>query len=210
MVKDGTFKGGPIMGVGMFMPEFCSTLCDPETSQGGKPNVHYTVGAAAVILEIDKDTGKMDVQKVALAADIGKAINPDMVEGQIVGGMLQGLATALYEDIAIDENGRLLNPNFTDYKIPTARDIPGKVVSFIVETPQADGPFGARGIGEHTMIASAPIIGNAIYNALGIRMTSMPMTAERVALSKHLGLEKRVEALYAKRTESYCKRGSKS
>ncbi|HNV69777.1 MAG TPA: molybdopterin-dependent oxidoreductase, partial [Candidatus Ozemobacteraceae bacterium] len=194
---------------GVFMPEFCSTVCDPETSQGGKPNVHYTVGAAAVVLEIDKDTGKMDVRKIALAADVGKAINPDMVRGQIVGGMLQGLATALYEEIVIDEHGKLLNPNFTDYKIPTARDIPMEVVPIIVETPQADGPFGARGIGEHTMIASAPIIGNAIYNALGIRMTAMPMTAERVALSKHLKLEKRVEALYSKRSESYCKRGTK-
>lgn len=209
MVKDGTFKGGPIMGTGVFMPEFCTTVCDPNTSQGGKPNVHYTVGAASAIIEVDKDTGKVDIKKVALAADIGKAINPDLVRGQIVGGMLQGLATALYEDIAIDENGKMLNANFTDYKIPTAKDIPDEVVSIIVETPQEDGPFGARGIGEHTMIASAPIISNAIYDALGIRMTSMPLTAEKVALSKHLDLEKRVEALYAKRSESYCKRGTK-
>ena len=209
MVKEGTFRSGPIMGTGIYMPEFCTTICDPETSQGGKPNVHYTVGAAAIILEIDKDTGKMHVKKVALAADVGKAINPDMVRGQVTGGMLQGLATALYEEIVVDENGKQLNPNFTDYKIPTAKDIPDEVVSFIVETPQADGPFGARGIGEHTMIASAPIVGNAIYDALGIRLTSMPLTAERVALAKHLGLERRVEALYCKRTEAFCKRGTK-
>lgn len=209
MMKDGTYRGGPIMGTGVYMPEFSTAVCDKETSQGGKPNVHYTVGAAGIILEIDKDTGKMHVKKVALAADVGKALNPDMVEGQIVGGMLQGLATALYEDIAFDENGKLLNPNFTDYKIPTAKDIPDEVVSIIVETPQPDGPFGARGVGEHTMIASAPIVGNAIYDALKLRMTSMPMTAEQVALGLHQGVERRTDVLYPKRTEAYCKRGLK-
>lgn len=206
MVDDGTFRGGPIMGIGTYMPEFCTTVCDPETSQGGHPNVHYTVGAAAVTLEIDKDTGKMNVKKVALAADVGKAINPDMIEGQVVGGMLQGLATALYEELIVDENGKLLNTSFTDYKIPTACDIPEKVVTIIVESPQKDGPFGARGIGEHTMIPSAPMINNALYDAMKIRMTSMPITAERVALSKHLNLEKQVDALYGKRSEAYCKK----
>ncbi|MFC1742565.1 xanthine dehydrogenase family protein molybdopterin-binding subunit [Candidatus Riflebacteria bacterium] len=199
MTKDGTFRGGPIMGSGMFMPEFSSTISDPETSQGGKPNVHYTVGAAAAVVEIDKETGRMKVRKVALAADVGKAINPDLVKGQIVGGMLQGLATVLYEEMLFDENGRLLNPNFTDYKIPTALDIPDEVVSIIIETPQPDGPFGARGVGEHTMIPSAPIIANAVEDALGIRINSMPITAEQIALGKYAGIRRNVESLYCKR-----------
>jgi carbon-monoxide dehydrogenase large subunit len=182
MMPDGTFRGGPIMGRGMFMPEFASALSDPETSQGGKPNVHYTVGAAAVELEIDRETGRMHIPKVVLAVDVGKAINPDLVRGQVVGGIVQGIATVLYEDMRFDEKGRLLNPNFTDYKIPTAMDIPDEVVPILVEVPQPDGPYGARGIGEHTMIPAAPIIANAIENALGIRMKSMPITAEKVAL----------------------------
>jgi len=89
----------------------------------------------------------------------------------------------LYEDMRFDGQGRLLNPNFSDYKIPTALDVPDKVVPIIVEVAQPDGPFGARGMGEHTMIPAAPMIANAIENALGIRIRSMPITAEKVALA---------------------------
>ena len=183
MAEDGTFKGGPVTGRGTFMPEFASSGGDPETSQGGHPNVHYTVGAAALTLEVDRESGKMRVKKAVLAIDAGKAINPDMVRGQITGGLLQGLATVLYEDIRFDKNGRLLNPNFTDYKIPTAKDIPDEIVPIIIEVPQPDGPFGARGIGEHTMLPAAPMIAGAVEDALGIRITSMPITAEKVALT---------------------------
>jgi CO/xanthine dehydrogenase Mo-binding subunit len=180
---DGTFKGGPIIGSGVFMPHFTSTRSDPETSQGGHPNVHYTVGAAGLILEVDRETGRMHVKKVALAVDVGKAINPSLIAGQITGGLVQGLATALYEDMRFDDRGRLLNPNFTDYKIPTAHDIPDEMIPILVEVPQPDGPFGARGVGEHTMIPAAPMVANAIEDALGIRITSMPITAEKVALT---------------------------
>jgi carbon-monoxide dehydrogenase large subunit len=183
MTEDGTYKGGPINARGMFLPEFSSANGDPETSQGGHPNVHYTVGAGALILEIDKETGKMHVLKAVEAVDAGQAINPDLVRGQITGGLLQGLATVLYEDMRYDATGKLLNPNFTDYKIPTAMDVPDEIVPIIVEVPQPDGPFGARGIGEHTMLPAAPMIANAVEDALGIRIKSMPITAEKVALA---------------------------
>ena len=156
---------------------------DPETSQGGHPNVHYTVGAAALNLEIDRETGKMRVLKAALAIDAGKALNPDLVRGQITGGLLQGLATVLYEDMRYNDKGKLLNPNFTDYKIPTSMDVPDEIIPIIVEVPQPDGPFGARGIGEHTMLPAAPMIANAVEDALGIRIKEMPITAEKVALA---------------------------
>jgi len=182
MMEDGTWRGGPIIGRGMFMPEFSSALSDPETGQGGKPNVHYTVGAAAIRIAVDRQTGKIRIPKVVLAVDAGKAVNPAMVKGQVIGGILQGLGTVLYEDMRFDEKGKLLNPNFTDYKIPTSMDIPDEVVPIIVEVPQPDGPYGARGIGEHTMIPVAPMVANAIEDALGIRIKSMPITAEKVAL----------------------------
>ncbi len=183
MTEDGTFKGGPINARGMYMPEFSSTNGDPETSQGGHPNVHYTVGAAALDLEIDPETGKMRVLRAVLAIDAGKALNPELVRGQITGGLLQGLATVLYEDMRYDAMGKLLNPNFTDYKIPTAMDVPDLIVPIIIEVPQPDGPFGARGVGEHTMLPAAPMIANAIEDALGIRIKSMPVTAEKVAMA---------------------------
>ncbi len=181
--NDGTFKGGPILGNGMYMPEFTSALSDPETSQGGNPNIHYTVGAGAAKVEIDRQTGKIKVLKAVLAIDAGKALNPDLINSQITGGLVQGIATVLYEDMRFDEGGKLLNPNFRDYKIPTALDIPDEIVPIIIEVPQPDGPFGARGIGEHTMIAAAPMIANAVEDALGVRINSMPITAEKVALS---------------------------
>lgn len=183
MRPDGRFVGGPIHGTGMFMPEFTSALGDPETSQGGHPNVHYTVGCAGVMVEIDRETGKLRVLRAPLAVDVGQAINRELIDGQIVGGILQGLATALYEDMRYDAGGRLLNPNFTDYKIPTTLDCPGKYIPMIVETPQPDGPFGARGVGEHTMIAAAPSIADAIEDAVGIRLKSLPLTAEKIALA---------------------------
>jgi len=142
------------------------------------------VGAAGIVLEVDRETGRMKVKKVAEAIDVGRAINPDLVKGQIVGGIVQGLATVLYEDMRFDENGRILNPNFTDYKIPTAMDIPDETVPIIVEVAQPDGPFGARGVGEHPMIPAAPLVANAIEDALGVRITSMPVTAEKVAMAK--------------------------
>jgi carbon-monoxide dehydrogenase large subunit len=182
-MEDGTYRGGPIVGSGKFMPEFASAKSDPETGQGGHPNVHYTVGAAGIVLEVDRETGKMHVTRAALAVDAGKAINPRLVEGQITGGLLQGLATALYEDMRFDERGRLLNPTFTDYKIPTSKDVPDEIIPIIVEVPQPDGPFGARGVGEHTMIAAAPVVANAVEDAVGVRITSMPITAEKVALA---------------------------
>ena len=189
-MEDGTFRGGPITGQGTYMPEYVSAGGDPETAQGGHPNVHYTVGAAAVTLQIDTQTGKMRVLKAVEAVDAGKAINPSLAKGQIVGGLVQGLATVLYEDIRFDSGGKILNPNFTDYKIPTCLDIPDEIVPILIEVPQPDGPFGARGIGEHTMLPVAPMIASAIDDALGIRIKSMPLTAQKV-----------VEAMTAKTKE---------
>jgi carbon-monoxide dehydrogenase large subunit len=181
--EDHTFKGGPVMGHGMFMPEFASAISNPETGQGGHPNVHYTTGAGGIILEIDKQTGKMKVLKAVLAADVGKALNPELIKGQVTGGLLQGLATVLYEDMRFDAKGRLLNANFSDYKIPTALDMPVEIVPIIIEAAQPDGPYGARGVGEHTMIPAASMVANAVEDALGIRIKGMPITAEKVALA---------------------------
>ncbi len=94
--------------------------------------------------------------------------------------MVQCLGTACCEGYIYDEQGHLLNPSFTDNKIPTARDLPDAIECFAVETPQLDGPFGARGVGEHPMISVAPAIGNALKQALGVELTHMPMRSEDV------------------------------
>ncbi|MFH1618357.1 MAG: xanthine dehydrogenase family protein molybdopterin-binding subunit [bacterium] len=178
--EDHTFKGGPVMGRGVYMPKFSTAVNAPQRGRGRRTNAHYSTGAGGIVLEIDRRTGKMKVLKAAIAVDAGRAINPVLVRGQITGGLLQGLATVLYEDMRYDRKGRLLNPNFSDYKIPTALDIPEEVIPVIVESPRHGGPFGACGIGQHPMIPVAAMVANALEDATGLRIKSMPLTAEKI------------------------------
>jgi carbon-monoxide dehydrogenase large subunit len=175
---DGTWIGGPVVGQGKFMPEYVTPL-DPQTGQGPRAVVHFTTGCQAVEVEVDEETGEVQVLKIVSAYDVGRAINPEMVKTQMEGGAVQGMSTALLEGIIL-QNGAPKNPNFTDYRIATSVDAPLQLESIIVEVPQDDGPFGARGIGEHPMVPTAPAIANAIYNAVGVRIDSMPITSEKV------------------------------
>jgi CO/xanthine dehydrogenase Mo-binding subunit len=175
---DGTWIGGPVMGQGRFMPDYVTPL-DPQTGQGPRAVVHFTTGCQGVEVEVDTDTGEVQVLKIASAYDVGRAINPEMVRTQMEGGAVQGMSTALLENIILD-HGVPLNPNFADYRIATSVDTPLTTENIIVEVPQEDGPFGARGIGEHPMVPTAPAIANAVYDAVGIRLDSMPITGEKV------------------------------
>ena len=175
---DGRSIGGPLIGVGRYIAQGLTHL-DKETGQG-LPALDWTYGAHGIIVEVHPRTGEYNVLKVASVFDVGKVINPDVVRGQCIGGMIQGLGTAVCEGYIYDEQGHLLNPSFTDNKIPTARDLPLEIESYVVETPQLDGPFGARGVGEHPMISVAPALGNAIQQATGAELTHMPIRFEDV------------------------------
>lgn len=175
---DGNAIGGPLVGVGRYIAQGLTHL-NKETGQG-LPALDWTYGAHGLVVEVDPKTGEYNVIKVASAFDVGRAINPAAVRGQAIGGMLQGLGTAMCEGYIYDRQGRLLNPSFTDNKIPTAMDLPEEVESMVVETPQTDGPYGARGVGEHSMIAVCAALGNALKNALGIELTHMPIRFEDV------------------------------
>ncbi|MBN1991176.1 MAG: molybdopterin-dependent oxidoreductase [Anaerolineae bacterium] len=179
--NDQGWMGGPIIGRGKFMPAYVTSL-DAETGQGARAVVHYTTGAQAVEVEVDIETGQVEILRLAAAYDVGKAINPEQVHAQLEGGVVQGASSALFEALRL-EQGQPLNPSFVDYRIMTAVDAPRKIISEYVEVPQDDGPWGARGIGEHPMIATAPAIANAIYKALGIRFNDMPLTAEKIYLA---------------------------
>ena len=179
---DGSgWRGGPILGRGNFMPNDVTGL-DAETGQGEHGVVHYTTGAQAVELEVDLDTGRIEIIKGIAAFDVGKAINPDMVKAQMEGGLVQGLSSALFEELKL-KDGFVQNPSFVDYRIATSTDVPREMKSIIVEVPQEDGPWGARGIGEHSMVATLPAIANAIYDAIGIRFDGPPFTSEKVYLA---------------------------
>ena len=181
MPGDQGWVGGPILGRGNFMPTYVTGL-DPETGQGPRAVVHYTTGAQAVEVEVDMDTGKVEIIRGAAAFDVGKAINPDMVKAQIEGGFVQGLSTALFEGMQLKE-GVLQNPSFVDYRIATSTDVPRDIKAIIVEVGQDDGPWGARGVGEHSMVPTIPAIANAIYDAIGIRVGAPPYSSEKVYLA---------------------------
>ena len=179
--NDQGWIGGPVLGRGNFMPTYVTGL-DAETGQGPRAVVHYTTGAQAVEVEVDMDTGKVEVLRGVAAFDVGKAINPDMVKAQMEGGFVQGMSTALFESLQL-KDGVLQNPSFVDYRIATSSDVPNDIQTIIVEVPQDDGPWGARGIGEHAMVPTIPAIANAIYDAIGIRVGAPPYTAEKVYLA---------------------------
>ncbi len=144
----------------------------------GNLSVSYAYGAHGVEVEVDKETGQVKILNYIAAHDVGKAINPMLLEGQIYGGGLQGIGYALGERM-IFEKGVLKNGNFLDYKMPTAKDVP-PVQAVIVETDEQDGPFGAKGIGEPGLVPTAPAIANAIYDAVGVRIRDLPITPEKV------------------------------
>ena len=175
------WKGGPVVGRGHFMPTYVSNL-DPETGQGTRAVVHYTVGAQAVDLEVDLETGQLEVLNLASAYDVGQAINPDLIMTQIEGGAVHGMSSA-YEALKFNDAGEVINPSFVDYRISTFADIPGKIHGDYVETPIDDGPWGARGVGEHVMVQTAPAIANALYDAVGIRFSDLPLSADKIFLA---------------------------
>jgi carbon-monoxide dehydrogenase large subunit len=178
---DQGWIGGPVLGRGNFMPTYITGL-DAETGQGPRAVVHYTTGAQAVEVEVDMDTGKVEVLRGAAAFDVGKAINPDMVKAQIEGGFVQGVSTALFEGLQLKQ-GVLQNSSFVDYRIATSTDAPQDIQAIIVEVPQDDGPWGARGVGEHSMVPTIPAIANAIYDAIGVRVGAPPYSSEKVYLA---------------------------
>lgn len=130
-------------------------------------------------VEVDLETGQVRVLKYVAATDCGTVINPPMAEGQVEGAIGMSLGYALTEELRFDEQGVCLNPNLTDYKVFTALDMP-ELVTIMVETYEPSGPFGAKAVAEIAMDGPGPVVANAIYNAVGVRLRSLPLTPEKV------------------------------
>jgi CO/xanthine dehydrogenase Mo-binding subunit len=168
--------GGQIVsGEGWYDPP--TQLVDKDTYKGNI-SATYGFGAQMAEVEVDVETGQVRVLRLVCANDVGRAINPMAVEGQIEGGAQMGLGYALSEELLVKE-GRVLNPNFLDYRLFTAADMP-PIETIIVETDDPDGPYGAKGVGEMGGTPTAAAVANAIYDAVGVRLTALPMTPERV------------------------------
>ncbi|WP_265332404.1 xanthine dehydrogenase family protein molybdopterin-binding subunit [Zhaonella formicivorans] len=178
------FAGKRLIGEASFTTH--ATQVSMENGQGA-PYWPYAFGTQIVEVEVDTETGKVEILKVIAAHDVGKAINPENVKGQIQGGVGQGVGWSLYEEVQLKE-GQILNPSMSSYLIPTVLDMP-EIEPVIVEAHEPSGPYGAKGVGEPAMLPTAPAVLNAIYNAIGVRINDLPATPEKVlAAIKEAGL----------------------
>jgi CO/xanthine dehydrogenase Mo-binding subunit len=161
-----------------------TTKLDEETGQGN-PYWPYTFNVYGIELEVDTLTGKICILKAVCAQDVGRAVNPKMIEGQMDGGFAMGLGYALMEDVNLRQ-GDMKHHKYSNYLIPTSMDVPA-LEKIIIESPESTGPYGAKGVGEPVMLGAAPAILNAIYDAVKVRITEIPVTPDKllVAMRDH-------------------------
>ncbi len=176
-LPNGAAVNPPVVGRGSFVPKGL-TFPDPETGQGNLA-ASWTFGCQGAEVEVDLETGEVTVLRLISAQDAGRIVNPDAARGQVEGAMIMALGATLMEKLHFDVDGRIQNHNLVDYRIITTTDTPRMEVIFI-ETEDASGPFGARGLGEHGIVAIPPAIANALADALGVEFREMPVTSEMV------------------------------
>jgi CO/xanthine dehydrogenase Mo-binding subunit len=167
--------GSRVIGEGLYRPE---GVVVPDGTSYGNHSLGYPFAAHVAEVEVDLETGQITVLCMVAVHDAGGVINPMSAEGQIEGALVQGIGYALTEDYIFRE-GRILNPDFTNYRMPTWMDAPQMKILF-TDTLEENGPFGAKSIGEISMVPVAPAIANAVYNAVGVRLTTLPMIPENV------------------------------
>jgi CO/xanthine dehydrogenase Mo-binding subunit len=170
----GTGESKVVVGEAFYDPP--TEMLDREMK--GNYSMTYAFGATAVEVEVDQETGEIKILQLLAAHDVGRAMNPTLVKGQIYGAAYMGVGYGLTEEIQV-RNGRVMNPGFRDYKMLTAKDVI-PVEPIIIEEPDGAGPFGAKGIGEPGLVPTAPALANAIYDAIGVRITDLPITPEKV------------------------------
>jgi CO/xanthine dehydrogenase Mo-binding subunit len=172
-----------LMGKGIWYEKMPGLRDDDGKAEGDRVVAFYTPAATGAEVKINTETGQVIVEKLVTAVDVGRAINPSLVEGQIIGAGMMGLGFALSEELQLsEEDGWISNPNLSDYKPPYPADSP-EFVPIIIEHPQFSGPFGAKGTGEAPILAVAPAIANAVYDALNLRITNLPLTNEKILMA---------------------------
>jgi CO/xanthine dehydrogenase Mo-binding subunit len=136
-------------------------------------------GVHLVDVEVDPETGNTDILRYTVIQDVGKAVHPGYVEGQMQGGAAQGIGWALSEEYFFNDRGQMMNPTFLDYRIPTILDLP-MIDTVIVEVANSGHPYGVRGVGENPIVAPLAAVANAVSHAAGVRMDSLPMSPGKV------------------------------
>lgn len=152
---------------------------DKKTGLSEKVTEHWFAGAVAVRIRVDTATGRIHTDHLAVAGDVGKAINPQLVEQQLTGAAIMGLGHSLFDQLVFDQ-GQMINATLLDYQLPSIADVPDKLTPIIVESAHQTGPFGAKGVGETGLLPVAPAMANALKDACGVRMTWLPLTPESV------------------------------
>ncbi|WP_406033229.1 xanthine dehydrogenase family protein molybdopterin-binding subunit [Nocardioides sp. NBC_00163] len=152
---------------------------DKGTGRSEKVTEHWFAGAVAVRIAVDTRTGRIHTHHLAVAGDVGKAINPALVEQQLTGSAIMGLGHTLFDQLVLD-NGQMINATLLDYQLPSIKDVPDRLTPIIVESAHRDGPFGAKGVGETGILPIAPAYANALRDACDVRVTQLPLTPERV------------------------------
>ena len=170
-------RAGNVLGTGSYIPSY-----QPPDENGLTDNAtpFWMVGATGVEVEVDTDTGRVRVTRLINVADLGTPINPKIVETQLSGGAIMQLGFTLFEKMLFDRDGQLRNASLAEYKIPGFLDLPGEIVNDIVVAEQRTGPFGGKGVGETATFGVSPAIANAIHDAIGVRLTELPMNPEAV------------------------------
>ena len=175
---DGRAEGGPAAGYGTFTPH---GLTRPDDRGKGTLAAEWTFGCHGAAVEVDTGTGEVRVLKLVTALDVGTVVNPILARGQVLGAVAQGIGAALMERIVYGKDGQIRNAGLTDYKIPTPEDLADTELEVVfLDTPFADGPFGARCIGEHGLVSVAPAIANAVRDATGCHLDDLPLDAQSV------------------------------
>jgi CO/xanthine dehydrogenase Mo-binding subunit len=164
--------GGEVIGTGVWRPVHTE-------GHPGSATVFWEVGMGGAEVAVDEETGEITVLRYISMADVGRAIHRQQCEAQDEGGAMQGLGSALFEQL-VTADGQLLNPNLIDYRVPTFADLPDTFGTVLMENADGPGPYGAKGVGESGMFCVAPAIGNAVARAIGVRIRELPLTPERV------------------------------
>jgi CO/xanthine dehydrogenase Mo-binding subunit len=154
---------------------------DKQTGQSPSVTEHWFASATAVTIRVDRLTGRIRILTLAVAGDVGRAINPALCRQQLEGAAIMGIGQALFEEMVFDQ-GQLTNGTMLDYQLPSLLDLPDELVAIVVEDPHRSGPYGAKGVGETGILTVAPAVGNALADATGIRLRSLPLTPERVLM----------------------------
>jgi len=170
-------QAGNIVGTGTYKPDY--TPAPHDTGQSTNITPYWMIGGAGAEVEVDTETGQVRLTKLVNVIDCGKRINPRIVETQISGAALMQLGFTMFEKMQID-GGQVTNASLADYKIPGIFDLPAVMVNEAIDAYQHNGPFGAKGAGESATMALSPAIANAIDDAVGVRLTELPLTAEAV------------------------------